>query len=131
MVERLTHALAVTLLVLLLVIVVAPLIVVVTGSAVDTSLLGLTSESWQQDANVWSWFSYVLDLYGEHLARSAGLALGVVAAAFVIGFPAAYGLARRNDGWSAAVRVLLDAPLAIPGLTVAIGLLLAYPWARA
>jgi len=129
--DRTARALAAVLLVLLVVVVVAPLVVVVIGSVIDTSVLGLTSESWQQDASAWSWFSYVLELYGEHLARSAWLAIVVVAGAFLIGFPAAYGLARRSDGWSAAVRVLLDAPLAIPGLTVGIGLLLAYPWGRA
>jgi putative spermidine/putrescine transport system permease protein len=131
MADRLARALAAALLVLLLVVVVAPLVVVMIGSVVDTSLLGLTSESWQEDASPLSWFSYVYDLYGDHLLRSAGLAVVVVACAFIIGFPAAYGLARRTDRWSAAVRVLLDAPLAIPGLTVGIGLLLAYPWGRA
>jgi putative spermidine/putrescine transport system permease protein len=129
--ERFAGACASILLVLLLVVVVAPLAVVVAGSVVDTSLLGLTSESWQEDASAWSWFTYVWELYGEHLVRSAGLAVAVVAGAFLIGFPAAYALARRNDGFSTTVRVLLDAPLAIPGLTVGIGLLLAYPWARA
>ena len=129
--DRVARVFAACLLVLLLVVVVAPLVVVVIGSAVDTSLLGLTSESWQQDASALSWFSYVMELYGEHLLRSVWLALAVVAGAFLIGFPAAYALARRSDAFSATVRVLLDAPLAIPGLTVGIGLLLAYPAGRA
>jgi len=131
MAERVARGLAAILLVVLLVVVVAPLLIVMIGSVVDTSLLGLTSESWQEDVSAWSWFSYVLDLYGVHLARSAWLALTVVVSACLIGFPAAYALARRNDAFSATVRVLLDAPLAVPGLTVGIGLLLAYPWGRA
>src|SRR5687767_7407187 len=61
--ERLTRSLSALLLVVLLVVVVAPLIIVMIGSVIDTSILGLTSESWQQDASAWSWFSYVLELY--------------------------------------------------------------------
>jgi putative spermidine/putrescine transport system permease protein len=129
--ERLGTAAAAALLVLLLVVVAAPVAVVVAGSLVETRLFGAASETWRQGAGGGRWFGYVLSLYGSQLLRSAGLAGAVVALAFLIGLPAAYGLSRRHDALASAVRALLDAPLAVPGLAVAIGLLLAYPRARA
>ncbi|MEP6800317.1 MAG: ABC transporter permease subunit [Acidobacteriota bacterium] len=127
---RLRFAVAAGLLVVLLAVVAAPLAVVVAGSVLDPRFLGLTSESWETGSRHATWFSYVLSLYGRHLARSAVLALLVVALAFVVGAPAAYGLSRRKDAFARAMAVLLDAPLAVPGLAMAIGLLLAYPRAR-
>ena len=109
----------------------APLAVIVAGSVVDPRLLGLASESWRGGPRGGTWFSYVVALYGGHLARSAGLACAVVGLALLLGAPAAYGLARRRDRFARAVGMVLDAPLAVPGLAVAIGLLLAYPRARA
>ncbi len=129
--ERLRSASAAALLLLLLAVVAAPLAVVVAGSVLDPRLLGLSSESWEAGSRHTTWFSYVLSLYGRHLARSAALALCVVVLAFALGAPAAYGLSRRRDAFARAVAVLLDTPLAVPGLAVAIGLLLAYPRARA
>lgn len=129
--RRPSHALAGSLLVALVLMVAAPLAVVVAGSIFDAGFLGLASESWQAKLHHATWFSYVMSLYGGHLARSAELAVVVVALAFLIGTPAAYGLARRTSPFSRAALVFLDVPLAVPGLAVAIGLLLAYPWARA
>ncbi|MEO8190523.1 MAG: ABC transporter permease subunit [Acidobacteriota bacterium] len=128
---RLRSGAAALLLVLLLAVVAAPLAVVVAGSVLDPRALGLTSETWEKGSHHATWFSYVLSLYGRHLARSAVLAVCVVALAFAIGAPAAYGLSRRKDAAARALAVLLDVPLAVPGLAVAIGLLLAYPRARA
>jgi putative spermidine/putrescine transport system permease protein len=122
---------AVLLLTILLAVVTAPLAVVIAGSVLDPNLLGLTSETWQSGARHTTWFTYVFSLYGHHLARSAELAAVVVLLAFGLGVPAAYGLARRRDPLARALAVLLDTPLAVPGLAVAIGLLLAYPRARA
>ncbi len=130
MVERLATAAAAALLILLLAVVAAPVAVVVAGSLFETRLFGAASETWRGSGGG-RWFGYVLSLYGTQLLRSAVLAGAVVALAFLIGLPAAYGLSRRHDALASAVRALLDAPLAVPGLAVAIGLLLAYPRARA
>lgn len=129
--ERRSGFLAAALLSLLLAVVVAPLAVVVAGSVVDPRLLGLSSESWTPGPRASSWFPYVLALYGRQLARSAVLASAVVALSLAIGLPAAYGLARRRGRLATLLRVAIDAPLAVPGLAVAIGLLLAYPGGRA
>lgn len=130
MAERLVRASAAGLLILLVSVVTAPIAVVVAGSVVDSRLLGLSSETWRPGSGT-TWFGYVLSLYGAPLARSAVLALAVVALAFAVGLPAAYGLSRRRGPGAAGLRVLLDAPLAVPGLAVGIGLLLAYPSGRA
>lgn len=129
--ERARRAAAGAVLALLTIAVALPLAVVVAGSAIDPRLLGIASEGWQAGGRHATWFSYVLDLYGRHLARSGALAIAVVAASFLIGAPAAYALARRRDAVSRAVGVLVDAPLAVPGLAIAIGLMLSYPRARA
>jgi putative spermidine/putrescine transport system permease protein len=129
--DRLASGVAVVLLALLIAIVAAPLAVVVAGSVLDPGLLGLSSETWHAGTRHATWFDYVLSLYGRHLVRSGCLAAAVVVLAFGLGAPAAYGLSRRDDAFARSLGALLDAPLAVPGLAVAIGLLLAYPRARA
>ncbi len=131
MADRVASGVAVVLFAILLAIVAAPLAVVVAGSVLDPGLLGLSSETWHAGARHATWFDYVLSLYGRHLVRSGCLAAAVVVLSFGLGAPAAYGLSRREDAFSRSLGALLDAPLAVPGLAVAIGLLLAYPRARA
>ena len=131
MADRLASGVSVILLALLLAIVAAPLAVVVAGSVLDPGLLGLSSETWHAGTRHTTWFDYVLSLYGRHLVRSGCLAAAVVLLSFGLGAPAAYGLSRRDDAFARSLGALLDAPLAVPGLAVAIGLLLAYPRARA
>jgi putative spermidine/putrescine transport system permease protein len=118
------------LLALLAAVVVVPLAVVVASSIWEPRLLGLATESWRAGAPK-TWFAYVFDLYGRDLARSAALATAVVLAAFAVGAPAAYALARAGGWRERLLRAVLDAPLAVPGLAVAIGLIVAYPRARA
>jgi putative spermidine/putrescine transport system permease protein len=129
--DRVATGAAAALLVLLLGVVTAPVAVVVAGSLLDTGIFGAASETWGRGSGTGRWFEYVLSLYGQQLIRSALLAMAVVALAFAIGLPAAWGLSRRRGAFASAVRALLDAPLAVPGIAVAIGLLLAYPRARA
>jgi putative spermidine/putrescine transport system permease protein len=128
--ERAFRAAAGAVLALLTAAVAAPLAVVVAGSVVDPRLLGIASETWQSSLRHATWFGYVWELYGASLVRSAGLAVVVVAVSAAVGAPAAYVLARRRDGITRAVGVLSDSPLAVPGLAVAIGLMLSYPRAR-
>lgn len=128
--DRWSAIAAATLLAALVATVVAPLAVVVAGSVLDVRLLGLSSESWQRGGEHATWFGYVLDLYGRQLLRSGVLAAAVVALCALVGAPAAYGLATSGAGAARAVRALINAPLAVPGLAVAIGLILAYPRGR-
>lgn len=121
---------AAAILAILVAVVVVPLAVVVVSSIWEPRLLGLATESWRVGAPR-TWFAYVLGLYGRDLLRSAALASGVVLASFLIGAPAAYALARAAGWRQRLFRALLDAPLAVPGLAVAIGLIVAYPRARA
>lgn len=130
MLEKNAELAAGVVLALLLAVVVAPLAVVVAGSVVDTSLLGLSSESWHPSANHATWFGYVLGLYGRSLWHSGALAAVVVALSALVGVPAAYALARGGGATARSLRALINAPLAVPGLAVAIGLMLAYPRAR-
>jgi putative spermidine/putrescine transport system permease protein len=130
--KRWTILAAGALLAVLVAVVVLPLAVVVVGSVFETRLFGLSSESWSAGAGSRkTWFPYVLGLYGSQIGHSAMLAGVVVLASFLIGAPAAYGLEKNRGLPRRLLRAALDAPLAVPGLAVAVGLILAYPRARA
>lgn len=117
------------LLAILVCLVVVPLAVVVAGSVFQPRWLGLASESWRSGSQT-RWFSYVLDLYGRQIGHSAWLAGLVVLACLLIGAPAAYGLAKGSGPTRRLLRSSLDAPLAVPGIAVAIALIQTYPAAR-
>ena len=115
---------------MLVCVVVLPLGVVVAGSVLAPGLLGGASESWRV-GSARTWFSYVLELYGSQVVRSALLACLVVLISFLIGTPAAYAIAKESGKPTRFLRAALDAPLAVPGLAVAIALIQTYPGARA
>ena len=65
-----------------------------------------------------------------HALISLRLALLVLLANVIIGFPSAWTLARRRFAGRRALLSLSGLPLAVPGIAVALGLILAYPFAR-
>jgi putative spermidine/putrescine transport system permease protein len=72
------------------------------------------------------WVVEVWNLYAGTIALSFQIALATLVATLLIGVPAAYALHTRNDRWSRAVEEVLTLPLAIPGLAIALALLLTY-----
>lgn len=62
------------------------------------------------------------------MGNSALVALGSSAVATVLGFLAAWGLARRRPRYSAAIQLLLMAPVAVSYLIIAMGLLIVLNW---
>lgn len=62
---------------------------------------------------------------------SVRLALAVLAIDLVVGFPAAWLIARHDFVGRQALMALINLPLAIPGIAIALALILAYPLARA
>jgi putative spermidine/putrescine transport system permease protein len=72
------------------------------------------------------WVLQVWQLYADTIFRSFLIAFAALAVTLVIGVPAAYGLHLRNDRLSRAVEELITLPLAIPGLAIALALLLSY-----
>jgi len=72
------------------------------------------------------WVWQVWDLYSATVYLSLLIALACLAATLVLGVPVAYVLARQR-GWRARlIEELLVVPLAVPGLAIALGLLLSY-----
>ena len=72
------------------------------------------------------WVIQVWDLYAETIARSLLIAVATLGATLVVGVPAAYALNRRGGRFSRAAEEIITLPLAIPGLAIALALLITY-----
>jgi putative spermidine/putrescine transport system permease protein len=72
------------------------------------------------------WVIQVWDLYAETIARSLMVALATLFVTLVVGVPAAYALNVRGGRLSRAIEEIITLPLAIPGLAIALALLLTY-----
>ncbi|HUC48630.1 MAG TPA: ABC transporter permease subunit [Xanthobacteraceae bacterium] len=72
------------------------------------------------------WVAQVWELYDDTIFRSFLIAFSALAVTLVVGVPAAYALHLRNDRLSRAIEEVITLPLAIPGLAIALGLLLTY-----
>jgi putative spermidine/putrescine transport system permease protein len=72
------------------------------------------------------WIAQVWDLYADTIARSFLIALAALAVTLVIGVPAAYALYVRGGKLARTVEEIITLPLAIPGLAIALALLLTY-----
>jgi putative spermidine/putrescine transport system permease protein len=72
------------------------------------------------------WVVQVWQLYSDTIFRSLAIAAATLAVTLVVGIPAAYALHLRNDRLSRAIEEIITLPLAIPGLALALALLLTY-----
>ncbi len=72
------------------------------------------------------WVAQVWDLYADTMMASILIALGTLAVTLVVGVPAAYALYVRGGRLARLVEEIITLPLAIPGLAIALGLLLTY-----
>jgi putative spermidine/putrescine transport system permease protein len=72
------------------------------------------------------WIAQVWDLYANTILLSFLIAFATLAVTLVIGVPAAYALHVRAGRLSRAVEEIITLPLAIPGLAIALALLLTY-----
>ncbi|HZD90334.1 MAG TPA: ABC transporter permease subunit [Pseudolabrys sp.] len=72
------------------------------------------------------WIAQVWSLYAGTIARSLLIASSALVVTLVIGVPAAYALHIRGGRWARLVEEIITLPIAIPGLAIALGLLLAY-----
>jgi putative spermidine/putrescine transport system permease protein len=68
----------------------------------------------------------VWELYAETIARSFVVALVTLGVTLSVGIPAAYALHVRGGRLSRAIEEIITLPLAVPGLAIALGLLLTY-----
>jgi len=72
------------------------------------------------------WITEVWRDYKGTIGASVFLALGCLMCTFVIGVPAAYLLARSKSYWARLAEELLVLPLAVPGIAIALSLIVTY-----
>jgi len=72
------------------------------------------------------WVAQVWELYAGTIALLFLIAFGTLAVTLLAGVPAAYALHVRGGRLSRAIEELITLPLAIPGLAIALALLLTY-----
>src|SRR6185437_15276088 len=72
------------------------------------------------------WVGQVWDLYAGTIGLSFEIALSALAVTLVVGVPAAYALHTRGGRLSRLVEEVITLPLAIPGLAIALALLITY-----
>jgi putative spermidine/putrescine transport system permease protein len=72
------------------------------------------------------WVEQVWQLYPDTIFRSFVIALATLIVTLVVGVPAAYALHLRSGRLSRAIEEIITLPLAIPGLAIALALLLTY-----
>jgi putative spermidine/putrescine transport system permease protein len=96
--------------------------------AVLSMLAGVTANYFQgiRSGLTLQWVAQVWELYADTIFRSFLIAFAALGVTLAIGVPAAYALHLRNDRLSRAVEEIITLPLAIPGLAIALALLLTY-----
>src|ERR1700740_1981452 len=72
------------------------------------------------------WVVQVWELYADTILLSFVIAFATLAVTLVAGVPAAYALYVRGGRLSRIVEEIITLPLAIPGLAIALALLLTY-----
>jgi len=72
------------------------------------------------------WVEKVWELYADTIGLSFLIALATLAVTLLVGVPAAYALHIRGGRLSRIIEEIITLPLAIPGLAIALALLLAY-----
>jgi putative spermidine/putrescine transport system permease protein len=96
--------------------------------AVLSMLAGVTLNYFRgiQSGLTLQWVLQVWQLYSDTIFRSFVIAVATLGVTLVVGIPAAYALHLRNDRLSRTVEEIITLPLAIPGLALALALLLTY-----
>src|SRR5947207_15582257 len=72
------------------------------------------------------WVAQVWELYAGTILLSFVIAFATLAVTLVVGVPAAYALYVRGGRLSRIVEEIITLPLAVPGLAIALALLLTY-----
>jgi putative spermidine/putrescine transport system permease protein len=72
------------------------------------------------------WMMQVWELYAGEIFLSFAIAIATLVVTLVVGVPAAYALHVRGGKLSRVIEEIITLPLAIPGLAIALALLLTY-----
>lgn len=95
-------------------------------------LAGLTTNYFQglRSGLTLHWVGEVLRLYSASIGLSLAIAAGTLFATLLIGVPAAWALVRKPSRLARLIEEIVTLPVAIPGLALALALILAYGAAR-
>ena len=99
---------------------VVPMLLSISAGLTENYFIGLRSGLTVR------WLKEVLLLYSDTIFRTLLIALACLACNLVLGVPAAYVLAKRQNRFTRAVEELLVLPIAVPGLATALALILMY-----
>src|SRR5262245_17869802 len=96
--------------------------------AVLSMLAGVTANYFRGIASglTLQWVIQVWALYADTIGRSFLVAFGTLAVTLAVGVPAAYALHVRGGRAARVIEEVITLPLAIPGLAIALALLLSY-----
>ena len=72
------------------------------------------------------WFAKVWELYRDTIFRSIMIGLTCLGTTLIVGVPAAYAMVKKQNRFTRLFEELLVTPLAIPGLAIALALLISY-----
>jgi len=72
------------------------------------------------------WFGRVWELYRDTIFRSILIGLACLATTLIVGVPAAYAMAKKQNRFTRLFEEFLVTPLAVPGLAIALALLISY-----
>ncbi|HTQ79869.1 MAG TPA: ABC transporter permease subunit [Thermoanaerobaculia bacterium] len=100
----------------------APILLAAGGAFSHAAFYGQRSEGAPVETSA-DLFRYVLRIWGEALLHSAELVAAVVPLALLLGVPAAYAFRRRPFPGARWLEAAALAPLAVPGIALAVGLL--------
>jgi putative spermidine/putrescine transport system permease protein len=110
---------------LLFTLIVAAFLVLPAGLSI---IAGITQNYFRgiQSGVTLQWVAQVWELYAGTIGLSFVIAFATLAVSLVVGVPAAYALHVRAGRLSRIIEEIITLPLAIPGLAIALALLLTY-----
>jgi putative spermidine/putrescine transport system ATP-binding protein len=99
---------------------IVPVIQSVLAGLTDNFLVGIES------GFTFRWFGKVWDLYRDTIFRSILIGLACLFTTLLLGVPAAYAMVKKQNRWTRMFEEFLVTPLAIPGLAIALALIINY-----
>jgi len=99
---------------------IVPVILSVTAGLTTNFIVGIKSGFTLQ------WFGKVWELYRDTIFRSIMIGLACLGCTLVLGIPAAYTMVKKQNRFTRLFEEFLVTPLAIPGLAIALALIISY-----
>ncbi|ADG93853.1 binding-protein-dependent transport systems inner membrane component [Arcobacter nitrofigilis DSM 7299] len=99
---------------------IVPVLMSITAGLTENYFIGIKS------GLTFKWIFEVFDLYLDTIYRSIYIALSTLIVTLILGIPTAYVLAKKQGKLSRLIEEFLVLPVAIPGLAIALALIISY-----